>query len=158
MSRNTCIAVIGSKGDDHDPVENIITEQLQILSSGQGVSFYHGGLNKVILVKAGVLSTCVDRPERTKLFGIGDHNGTYSTCWGYATVVDVHGKSNSLPSCRKCRAERVREYTSMKVPISQHPVSTSFVGKRIKVEPDTNDPYNYSATFEGTQEQSDVRI
>jgi hypothetical protein len=156
QSRNTCITMIGSKGDDHDAVEELLTEQLLVLSTGEGVLFYHGGLNDIIRVKAGVLTTCVDRPERTKLFGVGDHNGTYSTCWGYATVVDVSGKSNRLPSCHQCRVSRVTEYLQTQVITSNNRVSTSFVGKRIKTEHlDDHDPYEYTSVGEENTESSD---
>ena len=138
--RNTCITILGSKGDDHDPVEELFTHDLSCLSSSGGMKFYHGGLNQIIHVKAGVLTTCVDRPERTKLFGIGDHNGTYSTCWGVSTVVDVTGTINSLPSCNSCRWNNVKEYTKLTPAISSAPLSTSAKEKRIKLNTD-EDPF-----------------
>jgi hypothetical protein len=139
-TQNTCIAILGSKGDDHDPVEELFTKDLSCLSSSRGMKFYHGGLNMVINVKAGVLTTCVDRPERTKLFGIGDHNGTYSTCWGISTVVDITGKTNSLSSCNGCRLRNLREYTQMSPSISNKHVSSSATGKKTKLDSDA-DPY-----------------
>ena len=39
--------------------------------------FYHGGLKRIIKVKMGKLLLCVDRPERTSILQIGDHNGTF---------------------------------------------------------------------------------
>ena len=40
------------------------------------------------------------------MFQVGDHNGTYSSCWGYATHVDGYCTINHLPSCETCRARR----------------------------------------------------
>ena len=140
--RNTCITILGSKGDDHDPVEELFTEDLSRLSSGAGMKFYHGGLNRIINVKAGVLTTCVDRPERTKLFGIGDHNGTYSTCWGVSTVVDVSGGMNSLSSCNRCRIRNVKAYTILTPAVSNQHVSTSTSYKKTKLNTD-EDPFSY---------------
>ena len=71
--------------------------------------FFHGGLGKYIEVRIGKLSTCVDRPERCSMFQIGDHNGTYSTLWEHATLVDGHCQQNHLPSCIDCRKQNVME-------------------------------------------------
>ena len=108
---NTAFIAIGSKGDDHESMEKLITAQLQELAKGNGKMMYHGGLNRLIHVKAGIVSTCVDRPERTKLFQLGDHNGTYSVCWGFAAQIDGSRKTNCLPSCPFCRRERIFRYT-----------------------------------------------
>ena len=108
---NTAFIAMGSKGDDHEDMEHIITEQLKELAHGNGKVMYHGGLNRLIHVKGGIVSTCVDRPERTKLFGIGDHNGTYSVCWGFAAQVDGSRELNCLPSCPFCRKNRLLRYT-----------------------------------------------
>lgn len=69
--------------------------------------FYHGGLRQLIQVKVGKLSTCVDCPERSSMFQVGDHNGTYSTFWGHATFVDGECKQNRLPSCTECRKQNL---------------------------------------------------
>ena len=39
--------------------------------------FYHGRLKCIIKVKIAKLLLCVDRPERTSILQIGDHNGTF---------------------------------------------------------------------------------
>jgi hypothetical protein len=116
---NTAFIAMGSKGDDHEDMEHIITEQLKELARGNGKVMYHGGLNRLIHVKGGIVSTCVDRPERTKLFGIGDHNGTYSVCWGFAAQVDGSRELNCLPSCPFCRKNRLLRYTGRQADDSQ---------------------------------------
>ena len=69
--------------------------------------FYHGGLKRIIKVKMGKLLLCVDRPERTSILQIGDHNGTFSTFWGHSCKVDGYCKENHLPSCKECRKHRI---------------------------------------------------
>ena len=53
-------------------------------------------------MKAGIICTCVDRPERTKKFWVGDHNGTHSKCWGCAADTDANMIHNHLPNCKDC--------------------------------------------------------
>ena len=108
--RNTAFIAIGSKGEDHEIIEKLLTSQLRELGQGNGKKMYHGGLNCFIQVKAGIVTTCVDRPERTKLFQIGDHNGTFSLCWSFAAHVDGSQKVNCLPSCPFCRKKRLLSY------------------------------------------------
>lgn len=124
---NTAFIAIGSKGDDHDDVENIISGQLCQLSTGNGRVMYHGGLNRFIRVKAGIVTTCVDRPKRTKLFKLGDHNGTYSVCWGFAAHIDSTQTENCLPSCPFCRQKRFLCYTGREeeVPDLLHRLSSA---------------------------------
>ena len=96
---------LSSKGDDHRQIEEIMANELDLLSS-VGMQVYHGGLRKVIRIKVGKLLISIDRPERTSMFNIGDHNGTYSTCWGFASSVDGNCMVNHLPACTKCKKER----------------------------------------------------
>ena len=110
--RNTAFIAIGSRGDDHEEIEDLLNGQLRQLGDMNGKKMYHGGLNRIIQVKAGIVATCVDRPERTKLFQIGDHNGTFSACWSFAAYVDGSRKENCLPSCPFCRHRRVLSYMS----------------------------------------------
>ena len=98
---------LSSKGEDHNKIEEIMTEELDTLSS-TGLRLYHGGLKKVIHVMVGKLLISVDRPERTTIFRIGDHNGSYSAFWGYATNVDGTCQINHLPSCTECKKKRLQ--------------------------------------------------
>jgi hypothetical protein len=107
--QNTFFMAIGGKGDDHEDVEKIFTKELEELST-TGRTFFHGGMNKLIRVKAGMLVTCVDRPERTKLFSCGDHNGSFSVCWGFAAQIDGTCRDNKLPSCPICRRKRLVDH------------------------------------------------
>jgi hypothetical protein len=85
--KNTYFMALSSKGDDHSEVESLFEAELQSLGGSNNLLFYHGGLKKLIPVKVGKLSTCIDRPERRSMFQVGDHNGTYSTYWGHACNV-----------------------------------------------------------------------
>lgn len=104
--QNTYFMAIASKGDDHSEVERLFGEELTKLST-TGARLYDGITKKIINVKVGKLITCVDRPERTSMFQIGDHNGTFSSNFGYAGAVDVTCNKNKLPSCPHCRQKRI---------------------------------------------------
>ena len=76
---------------------------------------FHGASSSFIKVKVGVITTCVDRPERTSLFQVGDHNGTFTLCWGIAGKVDPKRKENCLPSCAFCRHKRALDFTGFTI-------------------------------------------
>ena len=103
---NTYIMSLSSKRDDHTGIEEILAEEMHVLREGK--YFYHGGLKQLIKVKVGLLCTNVDRPKRTKIFQVGDHNGKYSSCWGYAAYVDSNMKVNHLPNCHDCRKDLIK--------------------------------------------------
>ena len=69
---------LSCKGEDHSEIEIEFQKELNALSN-EGKMFYHGGLKCIIKVKMGNLLLCVDRPERTSILQVGDHNGTFST-------------------------------------------------------------------------------
>ena len=103
--RHTYFMSLASKGDDHSGIEECLTQELQELSS-TGLRVYHGGMKRIVKIVIDKLLISVDRPERTTIFQLGDHNGTYSSCWGYATHVDGSCRINHLPSCEECRKKR----------------------------------------------------
>ena len=102
---------LASKGDDHRVIEEILSNELEELSKS-GIRIFHAGLRQVVKVYLSKLLISVDRPERTQIFQVGDHNGTYSTCWGYATHIDGNCEVNHLPSCKKCHEDRIRRLRS----------------------------------------------
>jgi len=104
--RNTYYMALSRKGDDHSEVERILAQELKTLST-KGMTAYHGGLRKIIKVKVGKLLNCVDRPEKTSLFRLGEHGGDWSAAFGYAAKVDGFCKDNHLPSCEDCRKARL---------------------------------------------------
>ena len=74
--------------------------------------FYHGGLNHIIKVKMGKLLLCVDRPERTSILQVCDHNGKFSIFWGHSCKVDGYCKENHLPSCKESQKHRLHKIIS----------------------------------------------
>ena len=90
------------KGEVHSEIEIEFQKELDALSN-EGEMFYHGGLKHIIKVKMGTLLLCVDRPERTSILQVGDHNGTFSTFWGHSSNVDGYCKENHIISCKDCR-------------------------------------------------------
>ena len=106
QGRNSYFMSLSSKGEDHSEIEIEFQKELNTLSN-EGKMFYHGGLERIIKVKMGKLLLCVDRPERTSILQVGDHNGTFSTFWGHSCKVDGYCKENHLPSCKECRIHRL---------------------------------------------------
>ena len=106
QGRNSYFMSLSCKGEDHSEIEKEFQKELDALSN-HGKMFYHGGLKRIIKVKMGKLLLCVDRPERTSILQIGDHNGTFSTFWGHSCKVDGYCKENHLPSCKECRKHRI---------------------------------------------------
>ena len=106
QGRTSYFMSLSCKGEDHSEIEKEFQKELNALSN-HGKMFYHGGLKCIIKVKMGKLLLCVDRPERTSILQIGDHNGTFSTFWGHSCKVDGYCKENHLPSCKQCRKHRI---------------------------------------------------
>ena len=106
QGRNSYFMSLSCKGEDHSEIEKEFQKELNALSN-HGKMFYHGGLKRIVKVKMGKLLLCVDRPERTSILQIGDHNGTFSTFWGHSCKVDGYCKENHLPSCKECRKHRI---------------------------------------------------
>ena len=66
---------LSCKGEDHSEIELQFQNVLNALSN-EGKMFYHEGLKHITKVKMGNFLLCVDRPERTSILQVGDHNGT----------------------------------------------------------------------------------
>jgi hypothetical protein len=113
-SSNTYFMSISGKSDNHSEIDKIFGDEITKLSS-EGKLFYHGGMKEVIKVKLGKIMTCVDRPERANMMQVGDHNGSFSTYWGFAGIIDGHCILNHLPSCKKCRAKNLRQMNPIQV-------------------------------------------
>ena len=85
---------LSCKGEDQSEIEMGLHNELKALSN-EGKMFYHGGLKCTIKVKMGKLLLCVDRPERTSILQVGDHNGNFSTFWGHSCKVDGYCKETT---------------------------------------------------------------
>ena len=86
QGRKSYFMSLSCKGKDHSEIEMQFHNELKALLN-EGKMFYHGGLKHIIKVKMGKLLLCVDRPERTSILQVGDHNGTFSTFWGHSCKV-----------------------------------------------------------------------
>ena len=106
--RNSYFMSLSCKGEHHSEIEIEFQKELNSLSN-EGKMFYHGGLKRIIKVKMGKLLLCVDRPERTSMLTVGDHNGTFSTFWGHSCKGDLYCKENHLPSCKECRKHQLHK-------------------------------------------------
>jgi len=122
--RNTFFMAIGQKGDDHQEIDKLFEEELEVLTK-HGKTFYHGGRKELIRVKAGTVCVCVDRPERAALYQVGDHGGTFSCFWGHAVAVDGKCEDNCLPNCPFCRQRQLNNHldagSAMHLPDSPPP-------------------------------------
>ena len=98
QGRNSYFMSLSCKREDHSEIEIEFQKDLDALSN-EGKMFYHGGLKRIIKIKMGKLLLCVDRPERTSILQVGDHNGTFSTFWGHSCKVDGYCKENHICSC-----------------------------------------------------------
>jgi hypothetical protein len=112
---NTVIVGISGKGEDHDVLEELFGEELKILRT-DGQMFYQGATKKLVLVKMGIVGASVDRPARTALLRVGDHNGKHSCLWGHAVHIDDQCKENCLPSCASCRGRRLKDCLQASIP------------------------------------------
>ena len=112
--RNTFFMAIASKGDDHTVVEQIFAEAQNKLRT-EGMTAYSGTLKRIIRVKLGKFIVNVDRPEKSSTFRICVHGSTYGTCFGMATNVDPNCTDNRLPSCTRCRKERVKKQLGLEL-------------------------------------------
>ena len=99
---------LSCKGEDCSEIEMEFQNELNALSN-EGKMFYHGGLKRIIKVEMGKLLPCVDRPERTSILQVGDHNGTFLRIWGYSCKADGYCKENHIPSCREYRKHRLHK-------------------------------------------------
>ena len=89
---------LSCKGEDHSEIKIEFQKELDALSN-EGKMFYHGGLKRIIKVKMGKLLLCVDRPERTSILQVGDHNGTFSTFWDIVVkLMDTAKKTTYHPA------------------------------------------------------------
>ena len=109
--RNSYFMSLSCKGEGHSEIEMHFQKELKALSN-EGKMFYHGGIKRIIKVKIRKLLLCVDRPERTSILQVGDHNGTFSTFWGHSCKVDGYCKENHLPSCKEYWKHRLHKIIS----------------------------------------------
>jgi hypothetical protein len=92
---------ISGKGASHGDAKAIHNKEIETLST-TSIIMYHGVMKQMARVKVCKILTCVDQPERTSIFQVGDHNGTFSANWGFAGSMDCTLNNTYLPSCKQC--------------------------------------------------------
>jgi hypothetical protein len=102
------LIAIGKKGHSHEEVFRRHKEDLELLR--KGISMYHGGLKRNIIVGGDIHAISVDRPENSALTFTGGHGGASTHRFGcvhplYNSSTDFFQK---LPSCGRCLKEHVR--------------------------------------------------
>ena len=102
QGRNSYVISLSCKGEDHSEIEMMFHNELNALSS-EGKMFYHRGLKHIIKVKMGKLLLCVDRPERTSILQVGDHDVAFSTFWGHSCKVDGYCKKTTYHHAKYVR-------------------------------------------------------
>lgn len=93
-----CIA-LGSKGDDHSIIEEKFAAELKILSN-KGIDVWHKALNRQVIVKARLLFSIQDQPERRSAIGISNGNSNNTARFGYC--YNVKQNQNMLKPCDDC--------------------------------------------------------
>lgn len=93
-----CVA-LGSKGKDHANVEREFAEELRVLA-GPGFDVWHEGLRRQVVVKARLLFSIQDQPERRGAIAISAGNSTYTARFGYS--YNIKENRLMLQSCDSC--------------------------------------------------------
>ena len=101
--RYTYPIAIGKKKLDHEPVEAKFKEELLDLGSKDGHMMYYKKVGGMVRVKAFLLASLQDQPERRGANYLTMGNGSYSARWGYAA--DWAVVSSRLPSCHSCASK-----------------------------------------------------
>ena len=57
-----------------------------------------------------LLVTPLTGQKKSNCYQFGNHNGTFSSMWGFAAKFDSKCKENCLPSCQKCRKTRISKF------------------------------------------------
>ena len=105
---HTYPVAIGSKDDNHEPIEVAFAKELHALSCGEDNIFFHGGLQKNVRVHIELLASLQDQPERrgTNKILLGSSN--FTARWGYSTNFSAVQKH--LVPCPQCRRSLLQQH------------------------------------------------
>jgi hypothetical protein len=93
----------GKSSCSHEEVEEQFAEDLKKLSNSKyGLSFYHGGLQKIGVVHLELFTSLQDQPEQHAANFIMLGGGTFAASWGHAG--DFAAVAFGLPACTSCFA------------------------------------------------------
>ena len=107
-TKYTYVLAIGRKGTNHDEINVLHNTELYKL---QKCTYRYYGVpkyNKMVPIIVKTIAVLSDRPERSSMTHILQHNGTTIKRWRYAAYV----KLQKLPSCEYCFFKRLTSMTS----------------------------------------------
>ena len=102
-TRYTHVLSIGRKTQSHEPIIELILEELKKLN--KTTKMYCGISKKDIDVQVRLHTIAADRPERSSLNYILSHTGKSTIRWKYSALIDI----NKLPSCKLCFQKRLKD-------------------------------------------------
>jgi hypothetical protein len=91
---------IGPESENHACVEEKFMEELEMFKNGTNVSFYHGRLQRNVIVYLELLVSLQDQPERRSANYIMLDGSRYTARWG--VVIYLAAVTSNIPSCKKC--------------------------------------------------------
>ena len=98
VSQNyTYIIAIGSSKNNHEPIHSHFFNELKEL---QQVHYIYSSLcGKNIPIVVEIMAICADRPERSLMNKMLNHNGVSTSRWKYSCLIK---DPNKLKSCKRC--------------------------------------------------------
>lgn len=98
---------LGQDGDSHEEVEDRFAKELLSFSSGECMTFYHGGLKRDVNVYLELFVSLQDQPERRSANYIMLGTSRYTARWGLA--LDFVAVASGIPACGNCFAALLRQ-------------------------------------------------
>ena len=115
-TKYTYVIAIGRKGSDHDEINKLHNEELEQLNKCTYRYYGASNVRRNIPVIVKVMAVLADRPERSSMNYILQHNGTTTKRWRYAGNISIE----HLPSCSRCFKGRINNMQSYKYIECQH--------------------------------------
>ena len=101
-TKNTYVISMGRKGDDHNVIEDELSESVIKFNSNNEKWYSSPRHNyKKMKVRVHFFACLGDSPEKYTVCRITRGNGTYTCRWGHS--IDIKQVKDSIPSCNKCR-------------------------------------------------------
>jgi hypothetical protein len=89
---------IGPESENHACIEEKFMEELEMFKHGTNVSFYHGRLQRNVIVYLELLVSLQDQPERRSANYVMLGGSRYTARWGVA--IDLAAVASNIPSPR----------------------------------------------------------
>ena len=101
------IIAIGSSKHNHEPIHAHFCDELKDL---QKINYIYSSIyKKNIPIVVETMAICADRPERSSMNKMLNHNGSSSARWKYSCIIN---EPERLKSCNKCINIRARKVYS----------------------------------------------